>query len=71
MPRRYVTSVENCSTGRTAPPIPADKPTNAKGMPLKLSGNLSMSMKYLKTPGKPPLYSGVTTTMPPAFEIAS
>ena len=36
----------------------------------KLSGNFSMSMKYFKTPGMPPLYSGVTDTRPLASSTA-
>ena len=37
----------------------------------KLSGNFSMSMKYLSMPGTLPLYSGVTTMRPSAFRTAS
>src|SRR2546427_8225107 len=61
----------NCSTGRSAPQIPADNPTKHTGRLMKLSGNFSISMKYFSTPGTLPLYSGETTCKPAERKIAS
>src|SRR6185436_9347642 len=61
----------NCSTGRNAPQIPADKPVKQTGRRSKLSGNLSISIKYFSTPGTLPLYSGVMTCNPTACNTPS
>src|SRR6266478_4846781 len=57
--------------GRSAPLMPEATPMKLTGRFSKLSGNLSMSMKYFRTPGMPPLYSGVTTTSPEDLTMAS
>src|SRR5438093_8961106 len=61
----------SCSTGRNAPHTPADKPVKQTGRLMKLSGNFNVSIKYFKTPGTLPLYSGVTTCRPDAWRMAS
>ena len=51
-------------------PLPAASPTKQTVRCSKLSGNGSISMKYFRMPGTPPLYSGVTTTKPSAARMA-